>query len=73
MKKRFLEISQNSQENICARVSFLIKLPAQACNFVKKEALAQLFSCKFSEISKNKFGRLLLKRDDEAKYDEESE
>ena len=25
-KKVFLEISQNSQENICARVSFLIKL-----------------------------------------------
>ena len=27
-KKVFLEISQNSQENICARVSFLIKLQA---------------------------------------------
>ena len=26
VKKVFLEISQNSQENICARVSFLIKL-----------------------------------------------
>ena len=26
VKKIFLEISQNSQENICARVSFLIKL-----------------------------------------------
>ena len=25
-KKLFLEISQNSQENICARVSVLIKL-----------------------------------------------
>ena len=28
MKKVFLEISQNSQENNCARVSFLIKLQA---------------------------------------------
>ena len=28
-EKVFLEISQNSQENTCARVSFLIKL--QAC------------------------------------------
>ena len=28
MKKVFLEISQNSQENICAGVSFLIKLQA---------------------------------------------
>ena len=26
VKKMFLEISQNSQENTCARVSFLIKL-----------------------------------------------
>ena len=28
VKKVFLEISQNSQENTCARVSFLIKLYA---------------------------------------------
>ena len=28
VKKVFLEISQNSQENICAGVSFLIKLQA---------------------------------------------
>ena len=28
VKKMFLEIWQNSQENICARVSFLIKLQA---------------------------------------------
>ena len=28
VKKVFLEISQNSQENTYARVSFLIKLPA---------------------------------------------
>ena len=27
VKKVFLEISQNSQQNICDRVSFLIKLP----------------------------------------------
>ena len=26
---------------------------AQACNFIKKEALAQVFSCEFCEISKN--------------------
>ena len=28
LKKVFLKISQNSQENTCARVSFLIKLQA---------------------------------------------
>ena len=54
----FLEISQRSQENTCARVSFLIKLH-------KKETLAQVFSCEFCGTSKNTFlqntfGRLLL-------------
>ena len=39
-KKVFLEISQNSQENTCARVSFLIKLQAKS---------------KFCEISKHTF------------------
>ena len=29
-QKVFLEISQNSQENTCARVSFLTKLQAEA-------------------------------------------
>ena len=52
-KKVFLEISQNSQENTCARISFLIKL--QACNFIKKETLTQVFSCEFCEIFKNTF------------------
>ena len=52
-KKVFLEISQNSQEKTCARVSFLIKL--QACNLIKKATLAQVFSCEFCEISKNTF------------------
>ena len=27
----------------------------QACNFIKKETLAQVFSCEFCEISKNTF------------------
>ena len=38
-KKMFLEISQN----------------AQACNFMKKESLAQVFFCEFCKISKNTF------------------
>ena len=37
----FLNILQNSQENTCARISFLIKL--------------QVFSCEFCEIFKNTF------------------
>ena len=47
-KKVFLEVSKNSQENTCARVSFL-------CNFIKKESLTQVFSCECCEISKNTF------------------
>ena len=27
----------------------------QACNFIKKETVAQLFSCEFCEISKSTF------------------
>ena len=37
----------------CVRVSFLTKLQAKACNFIIKEALAQVLSCDFGEIFKN--------------------
>ena len=37
------------------RISKVSKLQAEACNFIKKEALAQVFSCEFCEISKNTF------------------
>ena len=40
-------MSQKSQENTCARVSFL--------NFIKKETLTQVFSCEFCEIFENNF------------------
>ena len=53
IEKVFLEILQNLQENTCARVSFLIKLRPKTCNFIKKETLAQVFSCQFCKISKN--------------------
>ena len=49
----FLEISQNSQENTCARVSFLIKLLASS--FIEKETLVQVLSGEFCETSKNTF------------------
>ena len=38
-------------------VSFLIKLLALTCNFIKKETLAQVFSCEFCEISKYTFSK----------------
>ena len=55
VKKVFSEILQNSQGHTCARDSFLIKLEAKACNFIKKESLVQVFSCEFCEISKDTF------------------
>ena len=54
VKKLLLKISRNSQERACARVSLLIKLQTSG-NFIKKEALAQVFSYEFSEISMNTF------------------
>ena len=56
MKKRVLDICQNSQEKICTRVIFLNKVAGlQACNFIKKETHAQVLSCELCEISKNTF------------------
>ena len=51
--KVFLEISQSSQENTCARDSFLINCRPEVCNFIKKETLAQVFSCEFCEKACN--------------------
>ena len=47
-EKGVLKISLNSQENTCARVSFITTLS-------KKETLAQVFFCEFCEIFKNNF------------------
>ena len=48
----FLEISQNSQENTCARVSFLIKLQAKASRETASESPSQLsYMHKISNIS----------------------
>ena len=41
VKKLFLKISQNSQENTCARVSFLIKLGLQL--YIKRDSGAGVF------------------------------
>ena len=54
-KKIFLDILQNSQESTCVRDSFLINLQAWASKFIKKESLAQVFSCEFCKTSKNTF------------------
>ena len=62
-----LKLSQNSQENTCARISSckLPKLAGRGCNFFKNEALAPVFSCEFYDnlrtpILQNTSGRLLV-------------
>ena len=50
----FLKILQDYQENTCYIVPFL-KLQARAGNFIKKEALAQMFSREFCKTFKNIF------------------
>ena len=43
VKKVFIEILKNSHEN------------TEVCDFIKKETLAQVFSCEFCEISRSIF------------------
>ena len=53
----FSEILLNSHENTLARAFLLIKLQAAAssCNFIKKETLAQVFSCNFVKFLRRPF------------------
>ena len=50
VKKVFLEISQNPQENACARVSFLIKLQAQPATLLKKRLWHRCFPVNFEKF-----------------------
>ena len=59
-----LTISRNSHQ-WCSLGKGVLRNFTQACNFIKKEALALVFSCEVCEISKSTFlkntsGRLLL-------------
>ena len=49
----FLKISQNSQENTCVRISFLIRLHVESSTFIKQGNPAQVFTFKFCEVFKN--------------------
>ena len=53
----FLEISQNSQENICTRVSFFNKVAGLRPAPLLKKELWHAFSYEFWKISKNTFFR----------------
>ena len=65
LKEVFLKISINSQENTCARVSFLIKLQASDLQLYQKKTLALCFLVNLSTFLRklslqNTSGRLLL-------------
>ena len=53
--KKDLKISQNSQENTCARVSSLLKLQASGLQLYWRRDSRAVFSCEFCEISNNIF------------------
>ena len=54
-KQVFLEIPQNSQENTCARVSFLIKLQPERPAVLSKKRLAQMFPVNFAKFLRTTF------------------
>ena len=57
-KKFVLKISRNSQENTCARASFLINLQTSGLElYLKQKNLAHVPSCEFCDIFKNTFYR----------------
>ena len=51
-------VPQNSQKNTCAKTSVL----AEACDFIKKESLAQMLSCEFRDVFKSIFFKEHLRR-----------
>ena len=51
--KKFLKFTG---KHLC-HSSYLIKLQAETCNFIKRETLVQVFSCECSEFFRNIFFR----------------
>ena len=55
MKKVFFRnVAKFIGKHLCQSLSFN-EVTGPACNFIKKDTLAQVLSCKFCEISKNTF------------------
>ena len=56
VRKVFLEISQNSPENVCARVSFLIKLQGlKPATLLKKRLWHRCFPVNFAKFLRTPF------------------
>ena len=58
VKKVPLKITQNSQESISVRVSFLIRLQVKACNFIKKDADTGIFLWIWRNFQEHLFYRI---------------
>ena len=56
VKRVFFEISQNSQGNTCVSL-FLIKLEAEACNFIIKRLWHRFFLVNFAKFRRTSFLR----------------
>ena len=54
MKKK-IQKEKGKKVKTCIRVLFLIKFQADACNYIKKETLAQVIFCGFCKIFKKTF------------------
>ena len=55
VKRVFLETLQNSQENTCARASFLIKLKARPATLLKKRLWGRCFPVNFVKFLRTPF------------------
>ena len=53
-KKVFLNVTKFTGKHMCHSL-FFNTVAGGACNFIKKETLAQVFLCEFCEIFKNTF------------------
>ena len=48
-------ITPEAVAQTCSAEKLFLEIAGAACNFIKKEILAQVFACEFCEISKNTF------------------
>ena len=49
------DLTKFTVKHLCQSLFVNIKFQCDACNFIKKEALTQVFSCEFYELFKNTF------------------
>ena len=61
-KKRCSNISQNLQENTCARISFLIKLQAYPTTLLKKRLWHRCLSVRFTKFLRKTLGNSFWKK-----------